>query len=76
MKNLKIKALAIMAGWIGCVFAGVAIVQLIAHYFGSELVMNLLVGSLILWLIYGVYQLILMKLQWEAKVDALTDKHR
>ena len=74
MDNLKVKAAVMLAGWIGCVFAGVAIVQLIAHYFGSELVMNLLVGSLILWLIYGVYQLILMKLQWEAKVDELNHK--
>lgn len=75
MKNLKVKALAIMAGWLGAVFAGVAVVQLLAHYFGSEIVMSLFLGAIMLWLLYGVYGLILMKLQWDAKVTELADKH-
>ena len=76
MDNLKVKAAVMLAGWIGCVFAGVAVVQLIAHYFGTELVMNMIVGGIILWLLYGVYSLILWKLQWDSKVDALSDKHK
>ena len=74
MDNLKVKAAVMLAGWIGCVFGGVAVVQLIAHYFGTELVMNMIVGGIILWLLYGVYNLILWKLQWDSKVDELNQK--
>lgn len=74
MKNLKVKALAILAAWVGCVLAGIAVCQLLAHYFGTELVMNLIAGTFILWLVYGVYSAILWKLQWDDKVDELNQK--
>ena len=74
MDNLKVKAAVMLAGWIGCVFAGIGIVQLIAHYFGSELVMNMIVGGILLWLLYAVYSLILWKLQWDSKVDELNKR--
>ena len=75
MNNLKVKAAVMLVGWIGCVFAGIAVVQLIAHYFGTELVMNMIAGGIVLWLLYGVYNLILWKLQYDAKVDALSEKN-
>ena len=71
MKNLKVKALAILAGWIGAVFATVAAIQLLAKYFGSEFVVNLVVSGVMLWLIYQLYKLILTQLEWTAKVDEL-----
>lgn len=74
MDNLKVKAAVMLAGWVGCVFAGIAVVQLLAHYFGSELVVNLLLGGAMAWLLYGVYSLILTKLQWDAKVDELNKR--
>ena len=74
MKNLKVKALALLAGWMAAVFGGVAVVQLLAHQFGSELIINLLTGGMMLWLLYMVYTLILKKLEWDAKVDELSKK--
>ena len=74
MDNLKVKAGVLLACWMGAVFAGIAVIQLIAHYFGSEFVINLLMGAVMAWLLYGVYGLILAKLQWDAKVDELNQK--
>ena len=75
MKNLKVKALALMAGWIGAVLAGVAVVQLLARQFGSEVVMNMVVSGFVVWLLYMVYTLILARLEYDAKVDALSEKN-
>jgi uncharacterized PurR-regulated membrane protein YhhQ (DUF165 family) len=75
MKNLKVKALALMAGWMGAVLAGVAVVQLLARQFGSEVVMNMVVSGFVVWLLYMVYTLILARLEYDAKVDALSEKN-
>ena len=74
MQNLKLRALAYLAGWLGCVFAAVAVVQLLAHQFGTEVVMSMVYGGIVLWLLYMVYTLILAKLQWDARVDELHNK--
>lgn len=74
MKNLKVRALALLAGWMAAVLAGVAVVQLLAHQFGSEIVMNMITGGIMAWLLYMVYTLILHKLEWDAKVDDLNKK--
>ena len=71
MKNLKVKALAILAGWIGAVLAGVAVVQLLARQFGSEVIINMVVSGFVVWLLYMVYKLILTQLEWTAKVNEL-----
>ena len=75
MKNLKVKALALMAGWMGAVLAGVAVVQLLARQFGSEVVINMVVSGFVVWLLYMVYALILARLEYDAKVDALSEKN-
>ena len=75
MKNLKVKALALMAGWMGAVLAGVAVVQLLARQFGSEVVMNMVVSGIVVWLLYMVYTLILARLEYDAKIDALSEKN-
>ena len=72
--NLKVKALAILAGWIGAVFATVAAIQLLAKYFGSEFVVNLAVSGVMLWLIYQLYKLILTQLERDKEIDKLTKK--
>ena len=74
MKNLKVKALALMAGWIGAVLAGVAVVQLLARQFGSEVITNMVVSGFVVWLLYMVYTLILARLEYGAKVDELSKK--
>ena len=71
MKNLKVKALALMAGWMGAVLAGVAVVQLLARQFGSEVVMNMIVSGIVVWLLYMMYTVILARLEYDAKVDEL-----
>ena len=75
MKNLKVKALALMAGWMGAVLAGVAVVQLLARQFGSEVITNMVVSGFVVWLLYMVYTLILARLEYDAKVDALSEKN-
>ena len=75
MKNLKVKALALMAGWMGAVLAGVAVIQLLARQFGSEVVINMVVSGFVVWLLYMVYTLILARLEYDAKVDALSEKN-
>jgi hypothetical protein len=75
MKNLKVKALALMAGWMGAVLAGVAVVQLLARQFGSEVIINMVVSGFVVWLLYMVYTLILARLEYDAKVDALSEKN-
>ena len=75
MKNLKVKALALMAGWMGAVLAGVAVVQLLARQFGSEVIINMVVSCFVVWLLYMVYTLILARLEYDAKVDALSEKN-
>ena len=72
--NLKVKALAILAGWIGAVFATVAAIQLLAKYFGSEFVVNLAVSGVMLWLIYQLYKFILTQLERDKEIDKLTKK--
>ena len=71
MKNLKVKALALMAGWMCAVLAGVAVVQLLARQFGSEVIVNMVVSGFVVWLLYMVYSLILARLEYGAKVDEL-----
>jgi uncharacterized membrane protein YsdA (DUF1294 family) len=75
MKNLKVKALALMAGWMGAVLAGVAVVQLLARQFGSEVIINMVVSGFVVWLLYMVYTLILARLEYDAKIDALSEKN-
>ena len=73
--NLKVKALALMAGWMGAVLAGVAVVQLLARQFGSEVIINMVVSGFVVWLLYMVYTLILARLEYDAKIDALSEKN-
>ena len=75
MKNLKVKALALMAGWMGAVVAGVAVVQLLARQFGSEVVTHMVVSGIVVWLLYMVYTLILARLEYNAKIDEVS-KHQ
>jgi uncharacterized membrane protein YsdA (DUF1294 family) len=75
MKNLKVKALALMAGWMGAVVAGVAVVQLLARQFGSEVVTHMVVSGIVVWLLYMVYTLILARLEYDAKIDEVS-KHQ
>ena len=75
MKNLKVKALVLMAGWMGAVLAGVAVVQLLARQFGSEVIINMVVSGFVVWLLYMVYTVILARLEYDAKLDKISKQH-
>ena len=74
MKNLKVKALALMAGWMCAVLAGVAVVQLLARQFGSEVIINMVVSGFVVWLLYMVYTLILANLESKEAIRKMSDR--
>ena len=72
--NLKVKAAAIMAG----IFAGTIAVQgvmvLAAEKFGPQAVLNTFVGGILLFLIYQMYNMILLNLESKEKLKELSDR--
>ena len=74
MKNLKVKALALMAGWMCAVLAGVAVVQLLARQFGSEVIINMVVSGFVVWLLYMVYTLILANLESKEAIRKMSER--
>jgi nitrate reductase gamma subunit len=74
MKNLKVKALAIVAGF----FAGMFIVQaalgLALEAYGSQAVINTFVGGVLMFLVYQMYTLILQRLQHQETLKELSKK--
>jgi hypothetical protein len=74
MKNLKVKAVAIVAG----LFAGMFIVQaalgLALEAYGSQAVINTFVGGVLMFLVYQMYTLILQRLQHQETLKELSKK--
>ena len=72
--NLKVKAAAIMAG----IFAGTIAVQgvmvLAAEKFGPQAVLNTFVGGILLFLIYQMYNMILLNLESKEKLKEMSDR--
>jgi hypothetical protein len=74
MKNLKIKALVYMLGFIGAGVAGGLTINTIATLLGPELTLNVCVGAVLAFLLYQVYGLILARLESEARIEELSKK--
>lgn len=72
MKNLKFKALVILMFWIAAVFLGLGFVRILVEQFGPEGVINGIVGAILAGLLYQVYGLILVKLEWDAKLNEMS----
>jgi len=72
--NLKVKAAGIMVG----IFAGTIAVQgvmlLAAEKFGPQAVINTFIGSILVFLIYQMYTLILANLESKEKLKELSDR--
>ena len=73
--NLKVKAAAIMAG----IFAGTIAVQgvlvLAAEKYGPQAIVNTLVGGILVFLIYQMYNLILANLESKEKLKEMSKKY-
>ena len=74
MKNLKVKALVYMLGFIGAGVAGGLTIHTIARLLGPELTLNVFVGSVLVFLLYQVYGLVLARLESEARIEELSKK--
>ena len=72
--NLKVKAVAIVAG----IFVGSIAVQgaiaLAAEVYGGQAVLNTFIGGILLFLIYQMYCMVLASLERDKKIDELTNK--
>ena len=72
--NLKVKAVAIVAG----IFAFVIVVQgaiaVAAEVYGGQAVLNTFIGGILLFLIYQMYTMVLASLERDKKIDGLTKK--
>jgi len=74
MKNLKVKALVYMLGFIGAGVAGGLTVNTIARLLGPEITLNVLIGAVLVFLLYQVYGLVLARLESEARIEELSKK--
>jgi hypothetical protein len=74
MKNLKVKALVYMLGFIGAGVAGGLTINTIAKLLGPEITLNVCVGAVLAFLLYQVYGLILARLESEARIEELSKK--
>ena len=74
MKNLKVKAAAIMAG----IFAGTIAVQgvlvLAAEKYGTQAIVNTFVCGILVFLIYNVYTLILANLESKEAIRKMSER--
>jgi hypothetical protein len=74
MKNLKVKALVYMLGFIGAGVAGGLTIQAVARLLGPDVTVNVLIGSVLVFLLYQVYGLVLARLESEARIEELSKK--
>lgn len=72
--NLKIKALAIMAGIFGGTILVVGLFQIALETYGAQAVGNVIVSGFILGLCYMMYGLILNRLEYDEKLKELNSK--
>ena len=72
--NLKLKAVAIVVG----IFAGSIAVQgalvLAAETYGGQAVLNTFIGGILIFLIYGMYTLILANLESKEAIKKMSDR--
>jgi len=72
--NLKLKAVIILVGILSAGVVGGMLVQTFALVLGPELMLNVVIGGIMLFLLYQLYSLILMKLESDTKLDELSKK--
>jgi hypothetical protein len=72
--NLKLKAVIILVGILSAGVVGGMLVQTFALVLGPELMLNVVIGGIMLFLLYQMYCLILIKLESDIKLKELSKK--
>lgn len=71
--NLKAKAAAITAGLIAGTFATAGLVHVVVNYLTTEQITNLIGSVCGAVLVYGIYQVILSRLEYQATLQKIRD---
>ena len=72
--NLKVKAVAIVAGIFAITIVGQGAIALAAEVYGAQAVLNTVIGGILVFLVYQMYTMILASLERDEKIDSLTNK--
>jgi hypothetical protein len=72
--NLKVKAVAIVAGIFAITIVGQGAIALAAEVYGAQAVLNTFIGGILVFLVYQMYTMILASLERDEKIDKLTKK--
>ena len=74
MKNLKVKAVAIVAGIFAITIVGQGAIALAAEVYGAQAVLNTFIGGILVFLVYQMYTMILASLERDKEIDKLSNK--
>lgn len=72
--NLKVKAAGIVAGIFIITIAAQGIIALAVEAYGTQTVLNAFVGSVLAFLMYQMYTLVLMRLEGNKKLEEMSKK--
>jgi hypothetical protein len=72
--NLKVKAVAIVAGIFAITIVGQGAIALAVEVYGAQAVLNTFIGGILVFLVYQMYTMILASLERDEKIDKLTKK--
>jgi hypothetical protein len=72
--NLKVKAVAIVAGIFAITIVGQGAIALAVEVYGAQAVLNTFIGGILVFLVYQMYTMILASLERDEKIEELTKK--
>lgn len=72
--NLKVKAVAIVAGIFAIIIVAQGAIALAAEVYGPQAVLNTFIGGILAFLVYQMYTMVLASLERDKEIDKLTKK--
>jgi len=72
--NLKVKAVAIVAGIFALTVVAQGVIALAAEVYGPQAVVNTFVGGILVFLVYQMYTMVLASLERDKEIDKLSNK--
>ena len=72
--NLKVKAVAIVAGIFAIIIVAQGAIAVAAEVYGSQAVLNTFIGGILVFLVYQMYTMVLASLERDKEIDKLTKK--
>jgi hypothetical protein len=72
--NLKVKAVAIVAGIFAITIVGQGAIALAAEVYGAQAVLNTFIGGILVFLIYQMYTLILANLESKEAIKKMSER--